>query len=435
MPPITLVDVLRQSIDELHGRMNAIEAGAVADQRDTLNDVEQSTWDELRSEAEAKTGRLELLVERGELDSRAGDLVTRMAGPGRTGDDSDPLTGRGGDFPYRTPGEYVLAYMRMKHGDSGEAARFTRALADVTTAQTPGLVPPQVTGDVLGTWLGNRPTVDAMSKPPLPPTGMEIQRPHIAQHTDVGPHTEKGPVTSQAFHLDLLKIPVGSWAGGVDVSWELANRSNPGALDLIFNDLAAVYGRKSDEGAFGAMWANVTQSVSWDGTAATLASAIASAAVMCATNGEENLFPDTVWMGLTAYGALAGLVDGAGRPLFPFLAPQNAYGTADAVGNMGNVMGLRPAIDPHIPPNAFLVGPRDQAEFYETAGAPVQLSVVDVGVAGYNIGVIGMWAACAVDPAQFCKVAGPGLPLSDDESARSSSAGRKNGEVKNGEGK
>jgi len=52
------------------------------------------------------------------------------------------------------------------------------------------------------------------------------------------------------------------------------------------------------------------------------------------------------------------------------------------------------------------VGPSDQAEFYETPGAPVQLSVVDVGVAGYNVGVIGMWAAAAVDPAQFCKITG-----------------------------
>ena len=412
MPPISLVDVLRQSIDELHGRMNAIEAGAVADQRDTLNDVEQSTWDELRAEAQAKTERMALLVDRGEEDHRAGELVSRMAGRGER-EPAQPVTERG-DFPYRTPGEYVLAYMRMKHGDTGEGGRFTRALADVTTAQTPGLVPPQVTGDVLGTWMGNRPSVDAMSHPNLPPVGMEIQRPHISQHTDVGPHVEKAPVVSQAFHMDLVKIDLASWAGAVDVSWELANRSSPSALDIIFQDLVSIYGRKSDAAAFNGMWANITQSVTWDGTAATLATAIAEAAVKCATNGEENLFPDTAWMGLTAYGALAGLTDGAGRPLFPYLAPQNAYGTADAVGNMSSIMGLRAVIDPYIAPSSFLVGPADQAEFYETAGAPVQLSVVDVGVAGYNIGVIGMWAACAVDPAQFCKVAGPGLPLSED---------------------
>ena len=423
---VSLVDVLRQSIDELHGRMNAIEAGAVSDQRDTLNDTEQTTWDELRAEAEAKTGRLELLVGRGELDHRAGELLARVSG-GRTAD-PEPVTDRGGAFPYRTPGEYVLGYMKSRHGDVGESARFTRALADVTTAQTPGLVPPQVTGDVLGTWLGNRPSVDAMTKPSLPPVGMEIQRPHISQHTDVGPHAEKTPVVSQAFTLDLVKIELASYAGAVDVSWELANRSSPSALDIVFSDLVGVYGRKSDAAAFNGMNTNVTQTVAWDGTAAKLAAAISAAAVKCATNGEENLFPDTVWMGLETYGVLAGLCDAGGRPLFPYLAPMNAYGTADAMGNVSSVMGLRPVVDPYIVPNAFLVGPSDQAEFYETPGAPVQLSVVDVGVAGYNVGVIGMWAAAAVDPNQFCKITSTVLPFEADAgNGGSSSRSAKNG--------
>ena len=420
MPGISLVDVLRQSIDELHGRMGAIEAGAVADNRDTLTDLEQSTWDELRGEAEAKTARLELLVGRGELDARAGDLMARIRSSSSSsgdGDDAGPGRVAGDTFPYRTPGDYVMGYMRSRHGDAGESARFTRALADVVSSGTPGLVPPQVTGDVLGVWLGNRPSIDAMSKPALPPVGMEVQRPHISQHTDVGPHTEKGPVASRAFTLDLVKIPLMSYAGGVDVSWELANRSSPAALDIVFQDLTAIYGRKSDQAAMNGINTNVTQAVTWDGTAATLAKAVADAAVMCATNGEENLFPDTVWLGLSAYGLLASLTDTGGRPLFPFLAPMNAYGTADAVGNISSVMGLRPVVDPYITPNTFIVGPADQAEFYETPGAPVQLSVVDVGVAGYNIGVIGMWAAAAVDPAQFCKITSTALPLAEGTEA------------------
>ena len=412
---ITLVEVLRQSIDELHGRMNAIEAGAVAEQRDTLTDIEQTTWDELRAEAEAKTGRLELLVSRAELDARAGELVRRTGPP-----PSPETVGGSSAFPYRTPGEYVLAYCRMKHGDSAEGARFTRALADVTTAQTPGLVPPQVTGDVLGVWLGNRPSVDAMTKPPLPPVGMKIQRPHISQHTDVGPHTEKGPVTSRAFTLDLAELDLQSYAGGVDVAWELVQRSSPNALDLIFSDLVTIYAQRTDTAAYSTVVSTVTASVTWDGTAATFAKAISDAAVACATNGEERLFPDTVWMGLETYGLVASLTDSSGRPLFPDLGPTNALGTATAQGTISTVRGLTPVVDPLIARNAFLVGPRDQAEFYETPGAPVQLSVVDVGVAGYNVGVIGMWAAAAVDPAAFVKITSTLLPL---EAGSSSSGG------------
>jgi HK97 family phage major capsid protein len=416
-----MIDLLRASVEELHANMRALEERAAGEGRDTLTDYEQQEWSRLRAEAVSKTERLGDLIGRHEIDAQAGLMMARM-GAG-AGEQTPAAIGGRPTFPYRTPGEYVLGYMRMKHGDTAEAARFTRALADVTTAQTPGLVPPQVTGDVLGTWLANRPSVDVMTKPNLPPVGMEVQRPHIAQHTDVGPHAEKAPVTSQAFHLDLTKIPLSSYAGAVDVSWELANRSSPGALDVIFSDLVSVYGRKSDAAAFSGMAANVTQSVAWDGTAGTLAQAITDAAVMCATNGEENLFPDTLWLGLGAYGALAALTDTNGRPLFPFLAPANAYGTADAAGNLSSVMGLHPAVDPYIPADAFLLGPADQAEFYETPGAPVQLSVVDVGVAGYNVGVIGMWAAAAVDPAQFCNVTFPPVLRSGETTRTAKKAG------------
>jgi HK97 family phage major capsid protein len=233
---------------------------------------------------------------------------------------------------------------------------------------------------------------------------MEVQRPHIAQHVDVGPHAEKAPVTSQEFKLDLTKIPLNSYAGGVDVSWELANRSSPKALDVIFQDLVRVYARKSDEAAWGGVAANITAQVAWDGAAETLAAAMAAAAVMVATNSEESVWPDTAWLGTAAYGALAGLTDGNGRPLFPFLAAQNAPGTADAQGNISTVMGLRPVVDTQIPPATFVVGNSEEVEFYETPGAPVQLAVVDVGVAGYNVGVIGMFACAAVDPAAFVNV-------------------------------
>jgi HK97 family phage major capsid protein len=399
----SLIDLLRQQIEDLHVNMTAIEERAAAEGRSELTDHEQAAWDKARAEAAAKNDRLSSLIGRHELDAQAGLLMARMGGGAGTEGTPARIAG-GSPFPYRTPGEYALAYMRMKHGDSAEGARFTRALADVVSAGTPGLVPPQVTGDVLGLWLANRPAVDAMTKPELPPVGMEVQRPHISQHTDVGPHTEKGPVASQAFTLDLTKIPLHSYAGGVDVSWELANRSSPAALDVIFQDLVSVYARKSDAAAWGGVAANVTATVPWDGTAATLATAITAAAILIAQNSEETVFPDTAWLGLNAYAALAGLSDTTGRPLFPDLAPANALGTADAGGNVSAVMGLRAVVDPLIDPDTFVVGNSEEVEFYETPGAPVQLSVVDVGVAGYNVGVIGMFACAAVDPGAFCTI-------------------------------
>ncbi len=68
------------------------------------------------------------------------------------------------------------------------------------------------------------------------------------------------------------------------------------------------------------------------------------------------------------------------------------------------------------------MGASVQVEFYETPGAPVQLSVVDVGVAGYDIGVIGMWGAKAVDPLAFC-----GLTYSPPAGTSAGRAGSKGG--------
>ena len=52
----------------------------------------------------------------------------------------------------------------------------------------------------------------------------------------------------------------------------------------------------------------------------------------------------------------------------------------------------------------FIVGDSTAVEFYETPDAPVRLSVLDVGVLGYNIGVAGMWALLVTDPGSFVKV-------------------------------
>ncbi len=73
----SMIDALRSSIDELHGRMSALEERAASEGRDSLDEHEQYTWNQLRAEADAKTGRLEDLIGRHESDMRA----RRAGGP------------------------------------------------------------------------------------------------------------------------------------------------------------------------------------------------------------------------------------------------------------------------------------------------------------------------------------------------------------------
>lgn len=412
----SMIETIRERLDESLGRMKGIEDLAVAESRDGLSDPEQATWDELHSQAETYAERLQVLASREEIDQRAAATlakITRANTPER-------VTTTAADA-YETPGAYVLDYMRMQQGDAKARQRLTRALADTTTTDTPGLVPPQVTGPVVGQWMSNRPSINSFAKPPLPAVGMEVQRPHITQHVMVNQQVaEKTAVASQKFTLALLKGDLKTWAGAVDVSWQLVERSSPAAIDLIFSDFISVYARYTDLSAMIDLVASVTQTQAWDGTPAGLLTSLSKAVVTATTNSVDQQFPDTIWLGLQAYEALVGLTSSDGRPMFPFLGPQNALGSADLVGNVGTIGGLSTVVDPYIAPTTFLVGDRTAAEFYENSGAPVRLSVVDVGVLGYNIGVAGMWCLMNTDPGSFVKITF--TPPAGDAAAASSSS-------------
>ena len=396
----SMIETIRDRLDETLGRMKGIEDLAVAETRDQLTDVEQSTWDELHSQAGTYAERLAVLASREEIDQRAAATLAKIT----RSTTAEHVTG-GSIAAYETPGAYVMDYMRMGQGDNQARQRLTRALSDVTTTDNPGLVPPQVTGPVVGQWMSNRPSINSFARPPLPAVGMEIQRPHISQHVIVNQQvTEKTQVASQKFTLDLLKADLKTWAGAVDVSWQLVERSSPAAIDLIFSDFVAVYARYTDLSAALDLAATVTQSLAWDGTPAGLLTTLAKAVVEATKNSVDQQFPDTIWMGLTTYEALMGLTSTDGRPMFPFLGPNNALGSGDLVGNMPSLGGLQTVVDPYIDPATFIVGDRTAVEFYENAGAPVRLSVVDVGVLGYNIGVAGMWTLLNTDPGSFVKV-------------------------------
>jgi hypothetical protein len=60
-----------------------------------------------------------------------------------------------------------------------------------------------------------------------------------------------------------------------------------------------------------------------------------------------------------------GLTDLAGRPLFPFVGPVNAIGTAQATtGQGGSVMGLTPVLSPAITDDSLYMGNSVGLEVY-----------------------------------------------------------------------
>jgi len=91
--------------------------------------------------------------------------------------------------------------------------------------------------------------------------------------------------------------------------------------------------------------------------------AIGSAAATVLTNTGN--YASWIAMGPAAYGAMVGMVDAAGRPLFPAIGPVNAIGTANAQGFGSSVMGLTPVVTPSITDKTMYVGNNFGLEVYE----------------------------------------------------------------------
>ena len=137
----SMIETIRERLDESLGRMKGIEDLAVAESRDGLSEPEQATWDELHKQAETYAERLQVLASREEIDQRAANTlakITRASTP-------EHVTTTAADA-YASPGAYALDYMRMQQGDPKARSRLTRALSDVTTAETPGWCHPRSLG-------------------------------------------------------------------------------------------------------------------------------------------------------------------------------------------------------------------------------------------------------------------------------------------------
>jgi hypothetical protein len=386
--------------------MRGIEDAAAAEGRDELTEPEQATWDELRDQAAKYAERLEILTAREQLDIRAAETLARIVRQPQPAQPGNALGGTPEQPAYETAGAYALDFMRMGHGDAQARARLQRAIANTLTTDTPGLVPPQVTGGLLFQLSASRPTVNSFSHPALPATGMKVQRPNVTQHTNVAQQaTEKTEIVSATFKVDLLEATLKTWAGQADVSWQLAERSSPGAIDLIFSDLIGMYARNSNAQCVSDFVGAVPAGPAWDGTGASLVGVLSEAAVTVAGTSQDRVMPTTAWMGLDVFGQITGLSDADGRPLLPNIGPTNAVGTSDAT-SIGSLRGLSVVVDP-APSMAghLVIGNPRYAEWYETAGAPVRLSVTEVSILGYNIGVAGMFASLITDPGAFVDVA------------------------------
>jgi HK97 family phage prohead protease len=290
-------------------------------------------------------------------------------------------------FNLPTPGEYFAA-MHIGGTTFENVARATKefvkanqsalqaAAGDITTNDTPGIIPTPVLGPVFQDLNFIRPVVAAVGARAMPNNGASktFVRPTITTHTSVAAQSsELAAASATTMIIASNTCSKTTLSGQVTLSIQDTDFTDPASLNIILNDLIGEYLIASDNVAADAITAGATASgATWAVTAGdptTLISAIYTSAynILLATN----FLPDHIFVAPGVWQALGAQLDGDNRPVFPYVGAAglmgvNAMGSANVtVANTFNPFGLNLVADRNFAAGTMVVARGLAIEFYE----------------------------------------------------------------------
>ena len=290
-------------------------------------------------------------------------------------------------FNLPTPGEYMAAMhiggetFRNVAAAAQEFAKANQtalqaAAGDVTTGDTPGLLPVPVLGPVFADLNYNRPVVAAIGARAMPDGGNSktFIRPTWTTHPSVAAQSpELSGVSATTPVIASNVVTKTTLAGQVTLSVQDIDFTSPGAMQIIMQDLVGQYMFASDNVAADAIAAGASASGStWTVTAndpSTLIAAMYDAAtdILNATN----FLPDHVFVSPDVWQKLGAQLDADKRPIFPYTAVSglmgvNGIGSANiTVANTFNPFGLNLVADRNFAAGTLFVARGSACEFYE----------------------------------------------------------------------
>lgn len=205
--------------------------------------------------------------------------------------------------------------------------------------------------------------------------------------------SEKTEAGNTGMDISMQTATASTYLGGGDLSWQAINWSTPNALDLWFRLVAADYALKTEQDAaqvlqHSAFSNNISSTISGSATFADFMTAVgAGYAEVFANSGRV---ADTVYMAPDRFGYLLGLTSAA-LAQFTSVSGENV-GPLNVVVSRGMDSGV------------IVVGDRAGLLVAETAGAPVELRVVEPAIGGVEVGLIGAFEAVVVDDGAFAMI-------------------------------
>jgi hypothetical protein len=267
-----------------------------------------------------------------------------------------------------------------------------RTPANTLSSNVEGLQPAQHIAQIFQVIDNSRPLVASAQRSTL--ERGTLTYPKVSQRPVVAVQgTEKTEAGNQGMVVDMETATASTYLGGGDLSWQAINWSTPDALQLWFDLAAADYALKTEQDAaqalqHSAFTYNISSTLSGSYTFANLMTAIGAGYSDVFTNSGRTA--NTVWMAPDVFGYILGLTSNAFTQFTQVSG--SAIGPLNIVVSRGMDAGVA------------VVGDRAGLLVAETAGAPVELRVVEPAIGGVEVGIIGAFEAVVVDAGAFAMI-------------------------------
>jgi HK97 family phage prohead protease len=164
-------------------------------------------------------------------------------------------------FKLPTPTEYMSKFIRGGAEFAEFNARIKAAAPDITTGDTPGILPQEIVSPVYDSLNPIRPFVTAIGTRAMPQGGATFRRPKITVRPTVtqqptGQLNALDPSTVTVANNDISKLTFGTY---VTLSEQDLDWTDPNSLAIVLNQLAIAYGQATDNYAVDQMVAATTQ--------------------------------------------------------------------------------------------------------------------------------------------------------------------------------
>ena len=308
-------------------------------------------------------------------------------------------------FKLPSAGEFIAASLQGGSVLAEMNARIQAAAPNITTADTPGILPEIITGTVYDGLNPIRPFVSAIGALAMPQAGATFRRPKITVRPVVtqqptGQLNALDPSTVTVANNNVNKLTFGTY---VTMSEQDLDWTDPASINIVLNQLAIAYGQATNNYAVDTCHAAITQTSAVADTSdpADWIAAIYEGARQISNT--SNYLPTHMVVTPGTWAALGSLVDSTGRPVFPQIGAMNAPGQLSAANWNGNPLGLVLVVDKNAP-GSFMghaAGPAAGFEFYEQQKGAISVDVPST--LGRTIAYRGYAASFMADATKFVK--------------------------------